>query len=87
MLATRQPELASIKAPLLIVFADIDERIYAMGPPYEAALKAANVEFEVGKYPGTQHGFYNATTPRRARTPPPRRRERTSALFDRTLRG
>ena len=64
MLATRQPELAAIKAPLLIVFADIDECINAMGPPYEAALKAANVEFEGGKYPGTQHGFYNATTPR-----------------------
>ena len=63
MLATRLSELAAIKAPLLIVFVDIDERIYAMGPPYEAALKAANVEFEAGKYPGTQHDFYNATTP------------------------
>ena len=87
MLATRQPELAAIKAPLLIVFADIDECINAMGPPYEAALKAANVEFEGGNYPGTQHGFYNDTTPRRAMTPPPRRRARTLAPFDRRLRG
>ena len=53
MLATRQPELAAIKAPLLIVFADIDECINAMGPRYEAALKAANVKFESGKYLGT----------------------------------
>ena len=87
MLATRQPELAAIKAPLLIVFADIDECINAMGPPYEAALKAANAKREAGKYLGTQRGFNSDATPRHAMTPPPRRRERTLAPFDHRLRG
>ena len=44
--------------------AGIDERINAPWPAYEAALKAANVKFNVYQYPGTQHGFNNDTTPR-----------------------
>lgn len=79
-LATRLPELAAavpfygnhppageaarVKAPLLIHFADQDERINAAWPAYEAALKAAGASFEAQRYPGTQHGFHNDTTPR-----------------------
>ncbi|MCX7252111.1 MAG: dienelactone hydrolase family protein [Burkholderiales bacterium] len=79
-LATRMPELAAavpfygnhppaseavkVKAPLLIHFADQDERINAAWPAYEAALKAAGARFEAQRYPGTQHGFHNDTTPR-----------------------
>jgi carboxymethylenebutenolidase len=79
-LATRLPELAAgvpfygaqppaadvarIKAPLLIQYAGIDERINAGWPAYEAALKAAGVRFEAHVYPGVQHGFNNDTTPR-----------------------
>ncbi len=103
MLATRLPDLAAgvpfygpapaldkvpaIKAPLLLVFADNDERINAMWPPYETALKAAGVKFEAVKYPGTQHGFNNDTTPRFDTAAAGRAWERTLALFDRTLRG
>ena len=102
MLATRLPDLAAgvpfygaappadkvaaIKAPLLIVFADTDERINAMWPPYEAALKAANVKFEAVKYPGTQHGFNNDTTPRYDAAAAKTAWDRTLALFNRTLR-
>jgi carboxymethylenebutenolidase len=80
MLATRLPDLAAavpfyggqppaedvakIKAPLLIHYAENDERINAGWPAYEAALKANNVKYEMFKYPGTQHGFNNDTTPR-----------------------
>jgi carboxymethylenebutenolidase len=80
MLATRLPDLAAavpfyggqppaedvakIKAPLLIHYAENDERINAGWPAYEAALKANNVKHEMFKYPGTQHGFNNDTTPR-----------------------
>jgi carboxymethylenebutenolidase len=80
MLATRLPDLgaavpfygnqppaqdaAKIKAPLLIHYAETDERINAGWPAYEAALKAANVPYTMYKYPGTQHGFNNDTTPR-----------------------
>jgi carboxymethylenebutenolidase len=56
--------VARIKAPLLVHSAEIDERINASWPGYEAALKAANVRYERYVYPGTQHGFNNDTTPR-----------------------
>jgi len=79
-LATRLPDLAAgvafygsapdladvpkIKAPLLIQSAEVDERINAAWPGFEAALKAAGVRYERHLYPGTQHGFNNDTTPR-----------------------
>jgi carboxymethylenebutenolidase len=80
MLATRLPDLAAavpfygntpapaeaakVKAPLLIHFAENDERINAAWPAYEEALKAAKVSYQAYKYPGTNHGFNNDTTPR-----------------------
>ncbi len=57
-------DAAKVKVPLLIHQADVDERINASWPAYEAALKAAGVKFTVYRYPGTQHGFNNDTTPR-----------------------
>jgi carboxymethylenebutenolidase len=48
----------------LIHFAENDERVNASWPPYEQALKAANIRYEAHIYPGTQHGFNNDTTPR-----------------------
>ncbi|MCV2354620.1 dienelactone hydrolase family protein [Paucibacter sp. B2R-40] len=80
MLSTRLPDLAAavpfygnhpapedaakVKAPLLIHFAAVDERINAAWPAYEAALKAAGVPYTAHQYAGTQHGFNNDTTPR-----------------------
>jgi carboxymethylenebutenolidase len=57
-------EAVKVKAPLLINQADVDERINAAWPAYEAALKAAGVKYTAYRYPGTQHGFNNDTTPR-----------------------
>ena len=57
-------EAAKVKAPLLVHFAETDERINAAWPAYQAALKAADVNFTAFTYPGTQHGFNNDTTPR-----------------------
>jgi carboxymethylenebutenolidase len=54
----------SITAPLLIQYAENDERINAMWPAFEAALKASGVRYEMHTYPGTQHGFHNNSTPR-----------------------
>ncbi|MEJ0075736.1 MAG: dienelactone hydrolase family protein [Alphaproteobacteria bacterium] len=56
--------VARIKAPLLVQYAENDERINAMWPEYEKALKAAGVSHEMQQYPGTQHGFHNNSTPR-----------------------
>jgi carboxymethylenebutenolidase len=102
MLATRLPELAAgvpfygsaapvdqaarIKAELLLIFADQDERVNATWPPYEAALKAAGIRFEALKYPGTQHGFNNDTTPRYDENAANLAWAKTVALFNRTLR-
>jgi len=58
------PDVGNIKAPLLIQFAENDERISAAWPAYEAALKAAGIKYQAFIYPGTQHGFNNDTTPR-----------------------
>jgi carboxymethylenebutenolidase len=57
-------DAARIKAPLLIHYAEKDERINAGWPPFEAALKANNVKYQAFTYPGTNHGFHNDTTPR-----------------------
>ncbi len=62
-----QPDAAAvahIKAPLLIHYAGLDERINAGWPAYEAALKANRVQYEMHLYPGVNHGFHNDTTPR-----------------------
>jgi len=57
-------EVAKIKASLLIQYAGVDDRINAGWPAYEAALKAAHVDYQAFVYPGVQHGFNNDTTPR-----------------------
>ncbi len=63
----RQPaaaDAAKIKAPLLIHYAGLDERINAGWPEYEAALKSAGVRYEAFIYEGVNHGFHNDSTPR-----------------------
>jgi len=57
-------DVAKIKAPLLLHYAEKDERINAGWPKYETALKAADVKYQAFIYPGVQHGFNNDTTPR-----------------------
>jgi carboxymethylenebutenolidase len=80
-------KVSSIKAPLILMFADKDDRINGMWPPYEAALKAAGVKYQAFKYPGTQHGFNNDTTPRYDDSAAKQAWGRTVALFNNTLRG
>jgi carboxymethylenebutenolidase len=58
------PEVAKIKAALLIHYAGADERLNASWPAYEAALKAAGTRYEAYTYAGVQHGFNNDTAPR-----------------------
>ena len=80
VLATKVPQLAAgvafygaqpplqdvpaIKAPLLLHYAGVDDRINAGWPKYEAALTAAGTRYEAFVYAGVQHGFNNDTTPR-----------------------
>src|SRR5688500_5486680 len=62
--AAETARVSAIKAPLMIQYAETDERINAMWPAFETALKAAGARYEVHIYPGTQHGFHNNSTPR-----------------------
>jgi carboxymethylenebutenolidase len=57
-------DVPKIHAPLLIHYAEQDERINAGWPAYEAALQKEKKKYQVFFYPGTQHGFNNDTTPR-----------------------
>ena len=80
-------EAAKVKAPLLIHFAGVDERINAAWPAYEAALKAAGARYTAHQYAGTQHGFNNDTTPRFDAAAAKLAWDRTLAFFNQTLRG
>jgi carboxymethylenebutenolidase len=57
-------EVAKIRTPMMLHDAEKDERVRAGWPAYEAALKAAGVNYQYFVYPGTEHGFNNDTTPR-----------------------
>ena len=78
---------SQVKAPLLMHFAAVDERINASWPVYEAALKAATVRYTAYQYSGTQHGFNNDTTPRYDAAAAKLAWERTLAFFNQNLRG
>jgi len=80
-------EAAKIKAPLLIHYAGVDDRINAGWPAYEAALKAAGVKYEAFVYPGVQHGFNNDTTPRYDEAAAKLAWQRTVDFFNAHLRG
>ena len=79
-------DAARVKAPLLIHFAAVDDRINAAWPAYEAALKAAGATYTAQQYPGTQHGFNNDTTPRYDAAAAKLAWERTLAFFGSQLR-
>jgi carboxymethylenebutenolidase len=83
--AAETAKVPAIKAALLIQYAESDERINAMWPAYEAALKAAGVRYEAHIYPGTQHGFHNNSTPRYVEAQAKIAWERTVAHFKKHL--
>jgi carboxymethylenebutenolidase len=83
--AAETAAVSRIKSPLLIHYAENDERINAMWPAYEAALKAASVPYEAHFYPGTQHGFHNNSTPRYNEAAARSSWERTVAFFRKNL--
>jgi carboxymethylenebutenolidase len=102
MLAVRFPELAAavpfygvqpsaadtakIKAPLLIHYAGLDERIDAGWPAWKEALDANHVRYTEYTYPNVNHGFHNDTTPRYDEAAAKLAWSRTLAFFDEHLR-
>jgi carboxymethylenebutenolidase len=76
---------ARIKGALLLHYAELDTRVNAGWPAYEAALKAAGVEYEVFIYPKVNHGFHNDTTPRYDKAAAELSWSRTIAFFKKKL--
>lgn len=54
-------DVAKIKAPLLLNYAGLDERINAGIPAFEDALKAAGTNYTLYIYDGVNHAFNNDT--------------------------
>jgi carboxymethylenebutenolidase len=79
-------DVPKIKAPLLLHYAEKDDRVNAGWPTYEAALKAQGKTYEAHIYPGTNHGFHNDTTPRYDEAAAKLAEQRTIAFFNKTLR-
>lgn len=57
-------DVPRIQAPLLLQYAELDERINEGWPAYEAALKEHGKAYTAHIYPGVNHGFHNDSTPR-----------------------
>lgn len=103
MMATRVPDLAAavpyyggqpptedvpnIKAPLLIHYAELDTRVNAGWPAYEAALKEHKKEYTAYIYPGVNHGFNNDSTPRYDKAAATLAWQRTIDFFKEKLKG
>ena len=79
-------DVAKIKAPLMIHYAGLDERINAGWPAYETALKENKVRYEMFMYANTNHGFHNDTTPRYDEAAAKLAWQRTLDFFNKNVR-
>ena len=57
-------DAAKLKAPINAQYGELDTRINAGWPAFDAALTEAKVPHEGHLYQGANHGFHNDTTPR-----------------------
>jgi len=79
-------EAAKVKAPLLLHYAGLDERVNATGLPWAAALRKAGKRATAYTYPGVNHAFNNDTSAERYNKPAADLAwERTLAFFRRHL--
>ena len=78
-------QVAAIRAPLLLHYAGLDNRVNAGIPAYEAALKAASKRFDVYVYPNVNHAFNNDTSNRYDKPAADLAWSRTIAFFKETL--
>ena len=58
-------DIPKIKAAILVHHGELDKRLAATWPEYDAALKEANIPHEGYIYPGAVHGFNCDATPER----------------------
>ena len=79
-------DAASIKAPVLAQYGELDTRITSGWPAFDAALTAAHVPHEGYVYAGANHGFHNDTTPRYDEAAAKLAWQRTLDWFDKYVR-
>lgn len=72
-------EAAKVRAPLLLHYAGLDERINADAPAFERALKENGKDFELYYYEGVDHAFNNDANPARYE------RKAAALAWDRTI--
>lgn len=58
-------QVANIRAPLLLHYAGLDERVDAGIPGFRKALDEAGVKYEIFMYEGVNHAFHNDTSAER----------------------
>ncbi|MCI5081623.1 MAG: dienelactone hydrolase family protein [Saprospiraceae bacterium] len=78
-------DVPNIKAPIMLHYAELDKRVNAGWPDYEAALKANDINYTAYMYPDVNHGFHNDTTPRYDEAAAKLAWERTIAFFRKHL--
>jgi len=76
--APKTEDVANIKAPMMIQYAEDDPRVNATQVDYRKALEANNKNFVMYTYEGTRHGFHNNSTPRY-------NKEQAKVAWDRTM--
>ena len=79
-------DVPKIRAPLLLHYAGLDQRINARWPEYETALKANGKTYTAHMYEGANHGFHNDTTPRYDEAAATLAWQRTVDFFNQHLR-
>ena len=72
-------QVAAIRAPLLLHYAELDQRVNAGIAAYESALKANGKRYTIYMYPGVNHAFNNDTGGARYN------KEATDLAWERTL--
>jgi len=76
--APKTEDVAQIRAPLMIQYAEDDPRVNASREDYRKALEANGRDFVMYTYEGTRHGFHNNSTPRY-------NEEQATLAWDRTI--
>lgn len=77
--------VGNTRGPLMLQFAELDQRVNATWPAYEALLKSNRVPYQAFVYAGVNHGFHNDSTARYDRDAAELAWSRTLEFFDEQL--
>ena len=75
----------NIKGPLMLQFAELDNRVNASWPAYESILKSMKIDYQAFIYPAVNHGFHNDSTGRYNKEAAELAWSRTLSFFEKHL--